>query len=303
MPQASATLFESVRTGDLATAKACLGRGECPDGRAPSGLSLLMIAAGRGDAEMTRLLLDAGADVFSLDVHAARRHSTRPVRGAASMSRMLLDAGAFIDVQTATTGHTPLIEALWYKRPEIVNLLLDRGAGLDINTHYGFTLQEHLAYALKVNTIGRELLVEAEGDVRRREQSDQDSVKSQALMAAVTTGDLQSVRRLLADGAAVDERSPILNGFNDGHTPLLVASRDGHTEIVAALLEAGADVNAVEPTFLAVPLHKAVYNGHADITQLLVRNRGSISTSRVRRTATRRSTTRSGTASRIAPSR
>jgi ankyrin repeat protein len=58
------------------------------------------------------------------------------------------------------------------------------------------------------------------------------------------------------------------------HTPLLVACRDGHEAIVTELLKAGADVNAVEPTFGAVPLHKAVYNGHAGITQMLVQQPG-----------------------------
>src|SRR4029078_3329435 len=40
-------------------------------------------------------------------------------------------------------------------------------------------------------------------------------------------------------------------------------------EIALVLLEAGADVNATEPTFGAVPLHKAVYNGHVELTCLI----------------------------------
>lgn len=67
-----------------------------------------------------------------------------------------------------------------------------------------------------------------------------------------------------------DGPPPLVNGFNDHHTPLLVACRDGHAEIVVELLKAGADVNAVEPVFGAVPLHKSVYNGHVEITQMLV---------------------------------
>jgi ankyrin repeat protein len=93
-------------------------------------------------------------------------------------------------------------------------------------------------------------------------------------MAATAEGDTERVRKLLDDGAEVDERYPNVGGFNDSHTPLLVASRDGHAEIVRLLLAAGADVNAVEPTFGAVPLHKAVYNGHAEITADLVRQDG-----------------------------
>jgi ankyrin repeat protein len=99
-------------------------------------------------------------------------------------------------------------------------------------------------------------------------------VREQPLMAAAAAGDTARVRELLAAGAEVDARAPRLNGFNDGHTPLLVAARDGHDEIVRLLLAAGADVNAVEPCFGAVPLHKAVYNGHAGITADLVRQPG-----------------------------
>ncbi|MEU7642037.1 muconolactone Delta-isomerase family protein [Streptomyces sp. NPDC039016] len=87
-------------------------------------------------------------------------------------------------------------------------------------------------------------------------------------------GDLDAVRRQLADGAEVDARFPVVNGFNDAHTPLLVACRDGHEEIARELIAAGADLNATEPTFGAVPLHKAVYNGHTGITSLLVKEPG-----------------------------
>lgn len=99
-------------------------------------------------------------------------------------------------------------------------------------------------------------------------------VESQKLMAAVVANDAVQVQRLLDAGAEVDKRAPILNSFNDAHTPLLVACRDGHEECVAALIAGGADVNATEPTFGAVPLHKAVYNGHAGITKLLCKTQG-----------------------------
>ena len=64
---------------------------------------------------------------------------------------------------------------------------------------------------------------------------------------------------------------------------------------------AGADVNAIEPCFQAVPLHKAVYNGHADITRLLVAHRGIDLDFQGGTTATPACTTRSGTATPTAP--
>ncbi|MFD0888463.1 ankyrin repeat domain-containing protein, partial [Streptosporangium algeriense] len=189
--------------------------------------------------------------------------------GSLEVVRSLVEAGAFVDAVAPTTGHTPLMDALWYKHPELVRYLLDRGAGLNLQTSYGFSLKEHFEYELNVNAVGKDKLLLAERYLRERQDADQARITGQRLMAAVTGGEVEEVRRLIAAGDAVDERFPVVNGFNDVHTPLLVAARDGHTEIARLLLEAGADVNAVEPTFGAVPLHKAVYNGHVDLTRLI----------------------------------
>jgi ankyrin repeat protein/ketosteroid isomerase-like protein/muconolactone delta-isomerase len=240
-----------------------------------TGETVLMIAAGRGYSDIVRSLIDAGADVNGVD----RRAGATPLHKAAQgghleIVRILTEAGAFINAQCASTGHTPLVEAIWFKCPDIVGFLLARGAGLAIDTHYGFSLRQHLDYALQVNVRGRELIEQADRAVAARRQSDAERIHKQRLMAAVKSAGMDQVKSLLAQGVSVDERYPIVNGFDDDHTPLLVACRDGHSDIARELLRAGANVNAVEPTFGAVPLHKAVYNGHADIAQILVQQPG-----------------------------
>jgi ankyrin repeat protein len=182
---------------------------------------------------------------------------------------VLVKAGAFVDAVTPTTGHTPLMDALWYKSPDIVEYLLLQNAGLNLFTHYGFSLKEHFEYELNVNIQGKDKMLASEKLLKARMRADDEKISDQQLMAAVTEGNHSRVQALLADGVEVNDRYPRVNGFNDGHTPLHVAARDGHTEIVQTLLTAGADVNASEPVFGAVPLHKAVYNGHADITRIL----------------------------------
>lgn len=270
---AGARLVAAAWAGDTPTAAEVLAAGADPDGRDPhSGLTPLMIAAGRADAELVGLLLDAGADVLTSDSGAGASPLHKACQGGSlAVVTALVEAGAFVDAVAATTGHTPLMDALWFKFPDVAQYLLHQGAGLGVHTSYGFSLTEHFQYELAVNTVGKERLLEAEEHLTARREADAAAVERQRLMAAVTGGDTAAVRSLLAEGAEVDERFPYVNGFNDAHTPLLVAARDGHTEAARLLLEAGADVNATEPTFGAVPLHKAVYNGHVELTRLIAR--------------------------------
>ena len=53
------------------------------------------------------------------------------------IAQLLLDAGAFINLQSATVGLTPLITAIWAKQVPMVRYLLARGAAIEIKTHLG----------------------------------------------------------------------------------------------------------------------------------------------------------------------
>ncbi|MFE1766908.1 ankyrin repeat domain-containing protein [Streptomyces angustmyceticus] len=272
----SAELIAAVRRRDTARVTGLLAAGADAGHReTATGLTVLMIAAGQADAPTVRALIDGGADVLTADTRAGATALHKACQGGSlPVVKALVEAGAFVDAVAPTTGHTALMDALWYKYPDIAAYLLAQGTALQVHTHYGFSLEQHFAYELNVNTFGKDKLLEAEEHLKARRAEDERAVADQELMAATAEGDTERVRKLLAAGAPVDERSPNLSGFNDSHTPLLVACRDGHDEIVRLLLAAGANVNAVEPTFGAVPLHKAVYNGHAGITADLVRRDG-----------------------------
>ncbi|MGW4984311.1 ankyrin repeat domain-containing protein [Streptomyces mirabilis] len=265
-------LLDAVRRRAVNEAQALLAFGANPNHRDPeSGLTVLQTAAGLGHADLVRAVIAAGGDVFTTDSRAGGTALHKAVQGGdLATVTALVEAGSFVDAVAPTTGHTPLMDALWYKWPDIVGYLLSQDAGLGLSTHYGFSMREHFEYELNVNTRGKEQLLKAERLLKERTESDERRSTEHALLASVNAGDTHTVRGLLRDGAEVDRRFPVVNGFNDAHTALLVASRDGHTEIVRELIAAGADVNATEPTFGAVPLHKAVYNGHADITRILV---------------------------------
>ncbi len=84
------------------------------------------------------------------------------------------------------------------------------------------------------------------------------------LMKAVQKNDAARVAALIADGANVDELDP------NGDAPLVMAAYLGHTAIVKQLLEAGADVTAVDPGMKATALHAAAYAGRTEAAALLI---------------------------------
>jgi ankyrin repeat protein len=85
-----------------------------------------------------------------------------------------------------------------------------------------------------------------------------------ALMKAVQSNDAAAVKKLIAQGANVNE----LDANQDA--PLVMAAYQGRTEIVKLLLEAGADVAAVDPGMKATALHAAAYAGRTEAARLLV---------------------------------
>ncbi|WP_415238652.1 ankyrin repeat domain-containing protein [Seleniivibrio woodruffii] len=269
-------LLGAVLSKDRHSARELLKFGADPNYVNPgTKLTLLMTAAGTGETEIASMLLRKGANPNTLDELAGASAMHKACQGGyLEIVKLLAEHGAFINTQAVSTGHTPLIEAIWFKYPEIVQYLLDNGAWLNIKTNYGFSLLDHLNYALNVSTRCKDKLYTIKDMVDKRIEDDRKRAESQKLMQAVIDNKCDEVKACIGAGADVNERAPILNGFNDGHTPLHVACRSGFYDIAKILIEAGADINAIEPTFGAVPLHKATYNGFADITQLLCSQAG-----------------------------
>lgn len=91
---------------------------------------------------------------------------------------------------------------------------------------------------------------------------DKEPDVSLALVRAASSGDLDAVKSLLANGADV-------NGANEsGQTPLILAAVMGHAEIVAHLISAGADPQLRDRLDLTA-LEWSTRRGFADVSQFL----------------------------------
>jgi uncharacterized protein len=275
-PMPSGDLIAAVKRRSAADVAALLDDGADPNERDPiSTLTALMIAAGMGSMEVATLLISAGADVHTLDSRAGASALHKACQGGhLEVAEALVEGGAPIDLETTTTGHTPLVEAIWFASDRIVEYLLGQDALVELKTYYGFSIDDHINYALRVNQgTNRPALERIQQLVAQRRARDALGVAG-SLNKAVLANDQDGVHTAIAAGADLEERYPMVCSFSDGHTPLLLAARDGREQIVNMLVAAGADVNAVEPVFGAVPLHKATYHGYLEIARTLANAKG-----------------------------
>lgn len=259
------TLESAIRAGDLAATTTFLRAGADVNRRGPEGLAPLLIAAGLGPAQLVELLLTAGADVLLAEprmgataLHKAAQSGNTDVIG------LLLAHGAFIDQQSPILGHTALMDAVIYKQEDAVRLLLQRGARTTIRNHGQQTALD-LAQRDGLDAITR--LMEA------RNEKDAGQVRALPLLAAVKSGAIGEVERLLTAGANVNERAPLVGSPDDDYTPLGIAAREGGADLVRALLDAGADPRRAIGLFRGTALHEASYFGHTEVIGALTDRR------------------------------
>ncbi|GAB2626823.1 hypothetical protein Aab01nite_79740 [Paractinoplanes abujensis] len=249
------TLELAIRADDAATVSDLLEAGADPHGPGSGGQTPLMIAAGLGRATIVELLLAAGADVFTAEPRMGATALHRAAQsGDTEVIGRLLDHGALVDQQSARLGHTPLMDAVQHKQEAAVRLLLAGGARVTIRNHWQETALD-LARRDESDIIA--------GLLRARPE------RPQPLVSAVRAGDLGEVERLIAAGAAVDERVPATGDPDDDYTPLGLAARDGHTAVVRVLIAAGADPRRLNGLMGATPAHEAAFAGHAEVVRAL----------------------------------
>ncbi len=273
--QASAPIAAAAQNGDREAVRALLKKGFDVNEAQGDGSTALHWAAIKGDAEMARMLIYAGANVRATtrigaytplylaakggysdvvaallaggaDAKAVTSNGTTPLMIAAAAGdtrsiTALVENGAEIDAKDGAKGETPLMFAAGFNRTEAVKLLLARGA-------------DHKATTKVVDLFA---LTAPEEEAMLRGTGGNSTRPQPARPADVA-------------GATRAYRYNELISSQGGLTALLFAARQGYIETATALLDGGADINQLNAGDKTSPLLMSIINGHFDLAMMLI---------------------------------
>ncbi|PZR74289.1 MAG: hypothetical protein DLM52_09675 [Chthoniobacterales bacterium] len=133
-------LFRAIEAHDAAAVRKLIAKGIDDNLPNQDGFTALQSAAGSGDSTITQLLLQAGADVNARatgPINYTALHEAAWTGGGVTV-RQLIAAGADVNA-SSEGGWTPLMVAMLYGRPDVVEALLAGGANVNARTPSGWT--------------------------------------------------------------------------------------------------------------------------------------------------------------------
>jgi uncharacterized protein len=239
----STPLQWAVYRGDVAEVRRLLRAGADVTVANNYGATPMSLAAEVGNTDMLRLLLEVGANADSPTTDGQTALMAVARTGIVDAAQVLLDHHATVDAREKWGGQTALMWASARRHPEMMQLLISRGA--DVNARsIDRDYQRH---------------VTAEGRPKSL-----DSGGFTPLLYAARENCVACVDVLLRNKADIDLPDP------EGVSPLLVAILNANWDLAKQLIDAGADVNQWDiygesPLLTAVDQRNRVDGGRASI--------------------------------------
>jgi ankyrin repeat protein len=237
-------LVDAVKNQDAESVRALLKQHVDVNAPEADGTTALHWAAHWGDLNTVDALLRDGANATALNRYGATPLSEAVRIGSGALVEKLLKAGADPNTLATAQAETVLMKASREGNAEAVKALLDHGA--EVNAKENFRGQTALMWAAAEGHADIVSLLAVHGAELNIRSYDRDTTIPK--MAAGTPA------------------APIARG---GLTALLFAVRQGEIDATKALLDAKADINAVDSDGNNA-LTLAILNTHYDLTQLLI---------------------------------
>lgn len=230
-----------------------------------AALRLLHISIEQGDALLVESVLDEkGCDIDTPEEDGVPALIRAAFFGHTEIVVLLLDRKAFVDVRDSKAD-TALIIAAEKNHLEVARVLLQRGAQPDLQNELGETAL-HSASSMGYLPLVKLLLDYSSQKINAREQQDGRT----ALLNAVFENHRELVSLLLSHGA-----DPNISTIF-GTTPLMYAVEKCDTETVFQLLHEGALVNEIDFLFGETALMIAAEHGSKDVVKLLIDHKAQL---------------------------
>jgi ankyrin repeat protein len=215
----------------------------------------LYYAALFGLEDVSRLLLDKGADVNTQGGYYGNALQAASSQCHEAVVRLLLDKGADVNMQGGY--YNDALQAASFQGHEaMVRLLLGKGA--DVNMQGGLYDNALRAASFRGHETVVKLLLDKGADANM-----QGGLFDNALRAASSEGHKSIVKLLLDKGADVNAQGGLYDNA------LRAASSGGHEAVVRLLFDKGADVNT-QAGHYGNALQAALSQGHVAVVRLLL---------------------------------
>lgn len=240
----AARLAIAVRTGDLERIEALLATGIDVNAVDADNYTPMLHAALAGHLDAVTVLAERGGQVEAANSDGLTPLGVLVMAGNEGIVGDLLSRGANTDHKM--NGIPILSLAVVAGDDVMVELLLERGADSTLESDDGATP------GMLAMSLGRSELARRLGGIP-------EPTPPVDFIAAVSDGDVDTVRRMLIEGADPDQRA-------DNEMPaIVIASKNGDYSIVRTLIDAGADVtlsdrngnNAIHAVFAQSDLQAA----------------------------------------------
>ncbi len=226
-----ASLLEAVLLGNRSAVENFIALGADVNAAEDDGTTPLMRAVHGRFTDIAKRLIDSGASVTARNNYGVTALYLAARGGDAATTRALLVAG--MDANTSLPGgETALMTAARSGNTDVVGVLLTGSSA-----------------------------VESLADLAGRGTTTERSGYSPAESAGYGDTERHAIRRARADVNAREQRY--------GDTALMWAAVAGHVDVVRLLIEAGADVRAVDDEGVTA-LHLARANGHTEVAVALL---------------------------------
>lgn len=230
----------------------------------------LIEASTAGDVNRVHIILDAGFCVNGTggpNSETALHYAARA--GKIEVVRVLIDRGANLEIMGTAdelneSGGNAFMEACRWGHTEIAELLIARGCNLEArDTHGGSAF----LWACQEGHLGTVELV-----LRHNVTMDINETDNEKITPLMSTCSVvgNTERKLVVAQFLISKKADVSLADLKGYTALIWAASNGHSALVVLLLSCGADMYA-ESSDAFLPCHYACMYGHVETVKTFLR--------------------------------